>query len=137
MPIDGLYLSAGYAYTDARVMADETVARIGQRLTYVPYNTGNARIVYDFDGVLRGLKLGFGFTGMDARPTEFPTSTGALFFLPSYTRMDGFASYDFDRATIAINLNNIGDEKYFVSGGTSRIVPGALRMLRTTLQMRL
>jgi len=137
MPFDGLYVSAGYGYTDARVVADEKASLIGQRLPYVPYNTGNFRATYRFGSTLQGLKLGIGMTGTDARPTEFPTSTGVIFFLPSYTRLDAFASYDFDRATIAINLNNMTDEQYFASGGRSRIVPGAPRMLRTTLQMRL
>ncbi len=136
MPFDGVYLSAGYGYTDARVVADENAARVGQRLPYVPYNAGNVRATYQFDGMLQGIKIGVGITGMDARPTEFRTSTGAIFSLPSYTRMDAFASYDFSRATLAVNINNLSDEQYFVSGGTARIVPGAPRTVRTTVQMR-
>jgi outer membrane receptor protein involved in Fe transport len=50
--------------------------------------------------------------------------------------MDAFASYDFSRATLAVNINNLSDEQYFVSGGTARIVPGAPRTVRTTVQMR-
>lgn len=137
-PFDGFNLTAGYSYTDSRITADTVVRNVGARRPFVPYNTGNIWASYQFgDGALSGFGLGAGVVHVGTRPTELPTSTGQVFSIPAYTRMDAFLSWTFDRSTIALNINNLLDERYFVSGGVARIVPGQPRTLRTTLQFRL
>jgi iron complex outermembrane recepter protein len=137
-PITGLYLTTGYAYTDARVVEDANAARVDQRLPFVPYNAFNVWATYELPiEMLSGLKLGIGATYLDDRPTEFPTATGQLLVLPSYTRFDGLISYDVGGAMLSLNVQNLLDERYYASGGVSRIVPGAPRTIRTSLMMRL
>ena len=138
VPMPGISLTTGYSYTDARVMADTVAARVGQRLPYVAYNTANAWLSVEPPiEALEGLQLGLGATYTDDRPTEFPTAKGALLFLPSYVRLDAGVSYDFGGATLALNVTNLLDERYWASGGVSRIVPGAPRTIRTTLHVGL
>jgi iron complex outermembrane receptor protein len=137
-PVTGLYLTTGYAYTDARVIEDNDPKKIGQRLTYVPYNSANIWATYQLPvESLSGMKIGLGATSLGSRPTEFPTSTGLVFSLPAYTRFDGLISYDFSGATVGVNVNNIFDRRYFASGGVSRIIPGSPRTVRTSLQVRM
>jgi iron complex outermembrane receptor protein len=137
-PLPGLTLTAGYAYTDARVTADTVAARVGQRLPYVPYNAANVWTTYRFPSSLAGgLSLSFGATFTDDRPTEFPTSKGELLMLPAYTRYDAAIAYDFGGATLGLNVTNLLDERYWAAGGVSRIVPGAPRTLRTSLRIGL
>ncbi len=137
-PMRGLYLTLGYAYTDARVLEDVTASRVGQRLPYVPYNSANAWATYRLPiESLQGLKLGLGATTLGERPTEFPTATGLVLSLPSYVRFDGLVSWDFTGATIAVNVNNLFDRGYWASGGVSRIIPGTPRTVRTSLQVRM
>lgn len=137
-PIPGVTLSTGYGYTDARVLADKDSTKVGQRLPYVPYNAANMWLsVRPPIDALEGLQLGLGITTVDDRPTEFRTSKGALLFLPAYTRVDAGASYDFGGATLALNISNLLDTRYWASGGVSRIVPGTPRTIRTTLHVRL
>ncbi len=137
-PFEGLYITAGYAYTDARVTEDTNAARVGQRLPYVPYNTMNVWATYSLPfQAIRGLNVGLGVVRMDKRPTEFPTSNGQLLMLPEYTRLDGLISYEFPSATLSLNVTNLLDERYFSSGGVSRIIPGTPRTVRTSLQVRM
>lgn len=137
-PLAGLYVTTGYAYTDARVIEDVNPARITQRLPYVPFNTANIWTTYrlPFESI-SGMKVGLGAAYIGARPTEFPTTTGLVLYLPAYTRFDGLLSYDFPGATLAVNVNNLFDRRYFASGGVSRIIPGAPRTIRTSIQIRM
>lgn len=137
-PFQGFYATAGYAYTDARIVEDLNPSRVGQRLPYVPFNSFNVWATYRLPvAEVRGMKVGLGLVRLDDRPTEFPTSAGMILFLPTFTRVDGLVSYDFSRATLAVNVSNLFDERYYTSGGVSRIIPGAPRSIRTSLQVRM
>jgi iron complex outermembrane recepter protein len=137
-PVPGISLTSGYSYTDARVMADTVAARVGKRLPYVPYNTASAWLSVEPPvDALEGLQLGLGVTYTGERPTEFPAANGALLFLPGYARLDAGLSYDFGGATLALNVTNLLDARYWASGGSSRIVPGTPRSVRTTLHVHM
>ena len=50
--------------------------------------------------------------------SEQAATTANNFFLPSYTRLDLNARYAFGRQTeLLLNLDNVIDERYYITGG--------------------
>lgn len=137
-PVEGLFITMGMNTNDATVIEDNDATLIGARLAYVPDITFNGWMTYRFgQGAVEGLEAGVGVTHMDERPAELAVDDNA-FFLPSYTRVDGFVSWPLnDVLTLALNVNNIADERYFSGGDASRIVPGAPRTIRTTMKWKM
>lgn len=136
-PIDGLFLSGGYAMNDATVVEDVVPENVDARLAYVPKGTYNLWGSYRFgDAIASGLEIGVGMVHVDERPVALAREGVTTLFLPAYTRFDGFISWRvLPRTTLALNVNNLTDELYFSSGASLRIVPGLPRSVRTTLKM--
>lgn len=57
--------------------------------------------------------------------------------LPGYTRVDLNARYAFDDGLeLLLNVDNITDRRYFITGGFSQIYPQAPRNARLTITKR-
>lgn len=137
-PIEEIYVSAGYSTTSSEVVEDTVATRIGSAVPYVPRRSGNVWITYaPATGPLQGLTVGIGAAHVAERPTDFSGGKTAPFVIPGYTRLDASISWSFARATIGVTVNNLADERYYVSGTALRIVPGAPRNIRTSLLLRL
>lgn len=109
-------LIASYAYNDAEISRDTDSSLVGNRLAAVPEHTASLWSTYRFDqGWSRGLEVGAGAFHVSARPVN----NANLFDLPSYTRVDAMTAYAWSQWRIALNLQNLTDEKYFDSTGTS------------------
>lgn len=136
-PVEGLFLTGGYAMNDATVVEDTDPENIDARLAYVPKGTYNLWGSYRFgDGALDGVEIGMGMTHMDERPVALAQEGSNTLFLPAFTRVDGFVSWRvLPRMTLALNVNNLTDELYFSGGSSLRIVPGMPRTVRTTVKM--
>ncbi|WP_144968237.1 TonB-dependent receptor domain-containing protein, partial [Pseudomonas sp. DE0010] len=81
----------GYAFTDAEVTKDNTLAR-GTRLTNIPRNAVNLLNVYEFhDGVLRGLGLGANLKYVGER--EGQKTAVSDYTMDSYTVTDLLSFY--------------------------------------------
>ncbi|MGK5010066.1 TonB-dependent receptor [Janthinobacterium sp. MDB2-8] len=145
---DGWKMMAGYAYLDASITDSiavdksvnvpgtttaSAVAIKGKRATLTARNTANLWLTKD---------LGHGFTvggGANAVGSRF-ANPGNTVVLPGYVTADAMAAYRTGRYEVQLNVNNIGDTRYIVSGHGSSpnlSLPGAPRNVALTLRYSL
>ncbi|WP_051958808.1 TonB-dependent receptor [Janthinobacterium sp. RA13] len=140
---DGWKMMAGYAYLDATitdsiakdtsVSAAGSVDVKGKRATLTARNMANVWLTKD---------LGHGFTvggGANAVGSRF-ANAGNTVVLPGYVTADAMAAYRTGRYEVQLNINNIGDTRYIVSGHGSSpnlSLPGAPRNVALTLRYSL
>lgn len=127
-----------YAYTDAYSASDvrdvdfARVVSSGDPLINIPKHNASALLTKDIDIASRRLTLGGQLKYVSKRLGE----TGTSFFLPAYTLLKLFASYEVTKnLSIAAEVNNVTDEVYYpASYATLWIAPGAPRefQLRAT-----
>lgn len=126
---------AGFAHLDARIT--ESVARQNgvaledNRAALTPQNSANVWLMHNLGG---GFSVGGGLNYVGDRYT----SADNLVTLDSYLTADAVAMYQSKRYDIALNLKNITDKEYFISGhGTSNNLnaPGAPRTAELTLRL--
>ncbi|WP_167284997.1 TonB-dependent siderophore receptor [Marilutibacter alkalisoli] len=130
---DAWTLVASYAYNEANILKDTNTTIVGNRLAGVPRHQASLWTSWTFDGALNGLTVGGGiFHG-----SEQATTTANTLFLPAYTRLDLNARYAFgDGMELLLNLDNVTDERYYITGGFSQIYPQAPRSWRLTFSKR-
>ncbi|WP_426055364.1 TonB-dependent receptor [Janthinobacterium sp. PSPC2-1] len=145
---DGWKMMAGYAYLDATITDSiavdrsvnapgtttaNSVAIKGKRATLTARNTANLWLTKE---------LGHGFTvgaGANAVGSRF-ANPGNTVVLPGYVTADAMAAYRTGRYEVQLNVNNIGDTRYIVSGHGSSpnlSLPGAPRNVALTLRYSL
>ncbi len=128
----GWRVIGGYAYVDAEVTRDNTLAA-GTPLLNIPRHSVSLLNVYEFqEGPLAGLGLGGGILHASARSGD---NANRDFRLPGYTTVDALAYYQVTR-NIRLNLNviNLFDKEYYdrsvssvwISPGTPRTVLGSV-----------
>jgi iron complex outermembrane receptor protein len=140
---DGVSVIANYALTDARITkarADDD--HLGRRLPGAPMHSGRIWVKYDFQQPeLKGLSIGAGVSAVSDRAGD-KGYTNYYYTAPGYARVDLFASYAFDylggKVTAQLNINNVGNARYFTPGyvtsraynavGEPLTVKGALRV---------
>ncbi len=112
-PARGVSLIGSYAFTDATVTRDTTIA-VGSRLPNVPRHQGSVWAAVELPPLGPGiLSIGGGLFASGARAAVLPNN----FDLPGFTRVDALVAYRYQRIRIAVNLQNLTDERYFESGG--------------------
>ena len=145
---DGWKMMAGYAWLDATITDSIAVDRSvnvpgtttasavaikGKRATLTARNMANLWVTKD---------LGHGFTvggGANAVGSRF-ANQGNTVVLPGYVTADAMAAYRTGRYEVQLNVNNIGDTRYIVSGHGSSpnlSLPGAPRNVALTLRYSL
>ncbi|SDA39626.1 MULTISPECIES: TonB-dependent siderophore receptor [unclassified Janthinobacterium] len=145
---DGWKMMAGYAWLDATITDSIAVDRSvnapgtttasavavkGKRATLTSRNTANLWLTKD---------LGHGFTvggGANAVGSRY-ANPGNTVVLPGYVTADAMAAYRTGRYEVQLNVNNIGDTRYIVSGHGSSpnlSLPGAPRNVALTLRYSL
>lgn len=113
---DNLNLTANYAYTDGIVTNDTDPAKVNITIPGITTHLGNAWITYRASkGIIKGLGLSLGAQYQRGR-TSWSLSDGTRHSLPDYFRLDGAVSYQLDKFTMALNVNNITSETLY-SGG--------------------
>lgn len=121
---------AGYAYLDAKIVESPNASLVGKRATITPRNAANIWLTKDFENRF-GLGAGANYVGNRfADPANTVT-------LPSYFTMDAMAWYRLGPVTAQVNVTNIFDKHYIISGhGTSAHLnlPGAPRAAMLTLR---
>ncbi|MFJ9534201.1 TonB-dependent receptor [Herbaspirillum sp. NPDC101396] len=136
----GWKVLAGYAYLDAKVIESVAVdgsvnspANVpfkGKRATLTPMHSANLWLTKD---------IGYGFTvggGANAVGSRF-ANPGNTVSLPGYFTADAMAVYKAAKYSVQLNINNIFNTGYIVSGhGTSPnlSLPGAPRNAALTLR---
>jgi iron complex outermembrane receptor protein len=132
---DAIRVIGGYAYVDAEVTRDNTLAS-GSRLLNVPRHSGSLLTTYEFlDGDLRGLSVGGGVNYVGDRAGQADSD----FELPSYTTVDLLARYKAtEKLTLGVNLNNAFDRTYYErSYSNVWVMPGEPRNLSVSLSLDL
>ncbi|MBV8907321.1 MAG: TonB-dependent receptor, partial [Acidobacteriia bacterium] len=113
----------------------------GNMLQNAPRHSGSVWTIYEIQhGALRGLSLG---GGVQARSFRYIDPADDV-ILPGYARLDAAASYAFGpshneekRYRIAVNIQNLANRVYYVSGNTPLdIFPGSPINVMTQLQIR-
>jgi iron complex outermembrane receptor protein len=107
-------LIASFARDRAEITHDSNASLIGNRIVNVPSQTASLWSTYDVPvGGAGRVRFGAGAFHVSDRAVN----NANLFFLPSYTRFDALASYRMAAWTLALNLQNLTNEKYFDSAG--------------------
>ncbi|MDF5714318.1 MAG: TonB-dependent siderophore receptor [Rhizonema sp. NSF051] len=119
--LPGWNVIASYAYTDARVTKDkDKVYAIGNRLVNVPDNSASLWTTYTFSkGNLRGLGFGLGLFYFGDREGDLRNS----FSVPSYLRADAAVYYQINRFSIALNIKNLSNVRYFTPRTINLVYP--------------
>ncbi|KAM3100364.1 TonB-dependent siderophore receptor [Phormidesmis sp. 146-35] len=128
--LPGWKIAAGYAYTDARITEDNTLA-IGNRINNVPEHAVSLWTTYEVQtGSLRGLGFGLGIFYVGQRQGDLDNS----FEVPSYTRTDASLFYRRDNYRIGLNIENLFNISYFETAESPlRVFYGAPFTVRGTL----
>ncbi|NQD94334.1 TonB-dependent siderophore receptor [Pseudomonas sp. CrR25] len=132
---DAVRVIGAYAYVDAEVTKDTTLAE-GSPLLGVAKHSGSLLSVYAFqDGWLRGSDVGAALNYVGDRSGQ----TGSDFELPAYSTVDLLAHYQgSDDLRLGLNLNNLFDRKYYERSYNSVwVMPGEPRNLSLNLTLAL
>lgn len=121
-PLNGLNIRAGYSYNDSEVitgLASSSFAEQGRRpIEAGPKNNYNAWASYQFNRIgLKGFGLGLGVNGASERPIIDSRATGK-FTVPEYTLVNASISYDANKYSIALKLNNALNKEYYTGWST-------------------
>jgi len=102
-----------YTYNEnINLKGGEFGVKEGSWYPMAPNHSANAWLKYRFSqGVLRGLSLNGGFQHVGKRNTFT-----ADFVLPDYTTFDAGLSYRYQGAILALNLNNLADQRHYTGG---------------------
>jgi iron complex outermembrane receptor protein len=127
-PIEGLRALLAMSNMRADVRRDE-VLPIGDRLVNVPETQATFTARYDIPHTSFGLGGSVYYVG--AREATLPNT----FTVPSYTRVDAAVFWKLTpRVELAVNLQNIGDVRYYDSQDNS-LFPGAPRSVLGTVRL--
>ena len=115
--LPGWNLIANYAYTDARVTADNAIPT-GNGLTGIPEHSASVWTTYTLQqGNLAGLGFGLGLNYVGDRPGDLDNS----FELDDYLITNAAIFYERDRFQLALNFKNIFDINYVDGIPISRV----------------
>lgn len=131
-PLPNWQLTAGAAYTDARVTGSTNPIQVGTRLPNVPLLAEHLWSRYQFRAkALRGFGWGLGIIHEGERQGFTPTKTGPVLQLPAFTRVDTALYYDYRDYVFTFKVTNLFDTTYYESAGfagDTAVLPGAPRM---------
>ena len=115
--LDGLDVTANYAWNDAKVTKDTDEKIVGKQIPGTAKNIANAWLNYRLTkGALRGLGVAVGVQYQNGRTNWYGAyDTEADYHMPDYTRLDAAISYRFDKFAVALNINNLTNN-YLYSG---------------------
>lgn len=133
-PTDAWTLVTAYAYADTEIASDTNGWIVGNRMAGIPRHQASLWTSWKFGGLdLTGLTIGGGifYSGAAAN------TTANTFYLPSYARVDLNAAYMFrNQFEVRLNLDNVTDERIYITGGFSQMYPQPPRSVRLTLSKR-
>ncbi len=133
-PINGLNIIAGFSHNESEVTVGDP--------TYIGYRPEEAgpKNLFNFwanykvqEGALKNVGIGFGANSASELYTLNRASTGT-FAIPSYTIFNAALSYNEDKYSLILKLDNIANKKYF--SGWSTVTPQRLRTLSLSLNYK-
>ncbi len=115
---DKLSVISAYAYTDTEILEDIS-GRKGNRLNNVPRHAGSVWATYD---LTEQFSVGAGVYAVGEREVDQDNTAQ----MPGYVRVDAMAAYRWkiggSRLTAQVNINNLLDKEYFVTGGNRNFI---------------
>jgi iron complex outermembrane receptor protein len=132
--LPGWNITAGYAYTDARVTEDNSIPE-GNRLFNTPEHAVNLWTTYRIQtGFLEGLGFGLGLYYLGDRPLDNANTVE----LPGFLRTDAAIFYERDQFRAALNIRNLFDVENYVSryGSSDFVQIGTPFTVQGTLSWR-
>lgn len=135
-PIDGLNIIAGYSHNNNEVIKDaEDSGYLGLRTEEAgPENLFNFWANYTVQqGALKNFGLGFGANSASKLLT-LNRSTIGTFALPGYTVFNAALSYNAEKYSAVLKVDNLTNEKYFI--GWSTINPQFARSISLGLNYK-
>ena len=131
-PLRSWQLTAGAAYTNARVTASSLPEQVGAREPNVPVMAEHLWSRYQLTTRgLRGLGWGLGIIHDSERQGFLPKGAAPVLRLPAYTRIDTALYYDYGDYTFTFKVQNVFDKTYYASSGFNgyiNLLPGSPRM---------
>lgn len=117
-PVHGLNLIAGYSFNKARMLKGDKNDFYGEPGRAPggqgPQNLVNLWATYKLPSrKLPGFGLGFG-GNYGSKYRVIDNSATGVFDLPSYVLLNGTVFYNGSHVRVALNVNNIGDETYYI-----------------------
>ena len=119
-PINGLNIIAGYSHNDNEVIKDDpTLGYLGMRTEESgPENLFNFWANYTVQqGVLKNFGIGLGANSTSKLLTLNRSTTGT-FALPGYTVFNAAVSYNAEKYSATLKVDNLTNEKYFTGWST-------------------
>jgi iron complex outermembrane receptor protein len=127
-PLPHVQLRGGYAYVDAFVARSLVATSQGAKLRNVPEHSANLWARYNVpSGPLKGLGVGFGGAYQSERLGVTTTNAATQFRMSSFVKLDAALYYQWRRHSLALNVKNLADKRYFPGGG-SGTVAGNVRL---------
>ena len=103
----GLDVTLNYAYTDAKISKDNDKSVVGNPVAGSTKHITNGWLSYHIlQGALKGVGIGAGYQYQVKRSSWFVFDNSAA-SLPDYFRMDGALSWQNDKLSVALNVNNL------------------------------
>ena len=126
----GWQVIANYAYTDAKILQDNTLP-VGDWVLGVPRHQAGLWTRYEVrEGALRGAAFSIGGRYLSKQAGGVPNT----YFLPAYTVVNANIAYRTGPLSIRLNVNNLFDKKYLVSSvGEYFVVTGNPRTAMLTI----
>ncbi len=105
----GLDVTMNYAYTDGKVTKDTENQQVDRQLPGTDKHIANAWISYRVtSGTAQGLGLSLGVSHAAGRTSWYSEYDKTIDpAMPNFTRFDGAISYQFDKFSVALNVNNL------------------------------
>lgn len=110
---EGFNVTANYAFTDGKTTKDENDDYVNDQIAGTDKHIVNAWVRYQFPhGVIKGVGLSLGASHAAGRTAWYGAyNKDQDVSMPSYTRFDAAISYQLDKFSIALNVNNMFDAK--------------------------
>lgn len=129
---DNWQVIAAVGFQQARTTKDNVAANVGLEQPNVPNQMASLWTKYQVrEGRAKGLSLGLGVNYVGERAGQ-RDSVVRSFALPAYTTFNGLVSYAVGRNKLALNIENITDERYIQVGQARLADPGEHRSFRLT-----
>ena len=136
-PIDNWQIKAGYAYVDSIVVSSPSETTRGNPVAFAPKNDFYLWTRYNLNHTLGGWLAGVSL-GVNHESERFTNSNStSRVEVPSYTKVDTGIYFEQENYSIAFNIENLFDERYFDGGSNdTKLYPGEPRKYSLTLSTK-
>ncbi|MCX7092446.1 MAG: TonB-dependent siderophore receptor [Methylobacter sp.] len=131
---NGLNLTAGYSYLDAKVTKSSFADEVGEPLEYVPNHKATLWADYTVpSGVAKGWGIGGGarYIGTSIGNTYYARNTTEI---PGYVLFDSTVHYTWKQVQVAFNMQNMLDKEYVATAFGDSATYGARRMVTGSIK---